>query len=73
MGLIDSIKNAFDGDDSNDPAMVAKAKDALNTHEDRIDAGVEGAGDFVDDKTGGRFEGRIDQGQAAIQDKTGNL
>ncbi|MBO1029850.1 antitoxin [Tessaracoccus sp. SD287] len=53
--------------------MVAKAKDALNTHEDRIDAGVEGAGDFVDDKTGGRFEGRIDQGQAAVQDKTGNL
>ena len=73
MGLIDSLKNAFDGDDSNDPAVVTKAMGAVNSHEDRIDAGVDRAGDFVDEKSGGKFHGKVDQGQAFIQDKTGNL
>lgn len=73
MGLIDSIKNAFDGDDSNDSGLVNKAKDAVNAQEERIDAGVEKAGDVIDEKTGGRFEGQVDQGQGFIQDKTGNL
>ena len=73
MGLIDSIKNACDGDDSHDSDLVNKARDAANTHEERIDAGVTQTGDFVDDKTGGKFEGQVDQGQTFIQDKTGNL
>ncbi|MGA4668264.1 antitoxin [Propionibacteriaceae bacterium Y1923] len=73
MGLIDSIKNAFDGDDSNDSSLVNKAKDVVNAQEDKIDAGVEKAGDFIDEKTGGKFEAQVDQGQSFIQDKTGNL
>ena len=72
MGLIDSIKNAFDGDDSNDSDLVNKAKDAANTHDERIDAGVDQAGDFVDDKTGDKYQGHVDRGQDFIQDKTGN-
>lgn len=73
MGLIDSVKNAFDGDDSNDSDLVNKAQDAANSQEGRIDAGVDQAGDFVDDRTGGKFEGQVDRGQDFAQDKTGNL
>lgn len=73
MGLLDDVKNAFDGDDSNDSDLVNKGQDFANQHADKIDAGVEKAGGFVDDKTGGKFEGQVDQGQDFIQDKTGNL
>lgn len=50
-----------------------KAKDAINDNADKIDEGVEKAGDFVDDKTGGKFGDKIDKVQDAVQDKTGNL
>lgn len=73
MGLLDSVKSAFDGDDSNDSAVVGKAKDAINSNEDKIDAAVEKAGDAVDAKTDNKFEGQVDQAQSFVQDKTGNL
>jgi len=72
MGIIDDIKNAFDGDDSNDPDHVTKAKDYANQHDDKIDAGVDRAGEFVDDKTGGKYADKVDQGQDFIKDRTGN-
>lgn len=71
MGIMDSIKGAMDGDNKNE--HVDKARDLANQHEDKIDSGVERAGDMIDDKTGNRFEGQVDKGQDFIQDKTGNL
>ncbi|HJE52157.1 MAG TPA: antitoxin, partial [Tessaracoccus flavescens] len=38
-----------------------KAGDLAKQHEDRIEAGIEQAGDFVDEKTGGKYAGQVDQ------------
>lgn len=67
MGLADSIKNAGDGN------LADKAKETANNNDERVDAGVDRAGDVVDDKTGGKLEGQVDKGQDALKDKTGNL
>lgn len=40
-----------------------KAGDLAKQHEDRIEAGIERAGDFVDEKTGGKYAGQVDQAQ----------
>ncbi|MQA81263.1 MAG: antitoxin [Streptosporangiales bacterium] len=42
-----------------------KAKDLAGEHSDKVDEGIERAGDAVDEKTGGRFSDQIDQGQEA--------
>lgn len=73
MGLLDSVKNAFDGDASNDSAIVRKAKEAANQHKDKIDGAVDKAGDIVDQKTQGKYADKVDQGQDFIKNKTGNL
>lgn len=46
-----------------------KAKDALSGQQDKVDAGVEKAGDMVDDKTGDKYTERVDQGQEMAKDK----
>ena len=53
-----------------------KAKDALSGQEDKVDAGVEKAGDMVDEKTDSKYAEQVDQGQEMAKDKlsefTGN-
>jgi hypothetical protein len=53
-----------------------KAKDALSGQQDKVDAGVEQAGDMVDEKTEGKYAEQVDQGQEMAKDKlsdfTGN-
>lgn len=39
-----------------------KAKDVLGQHGDKADQGVDRAGQFVDDKTGGQHSEHIQQG-----------
>ncbi|MGD7731397.1 antitoxin [Propionibacteriaceae bacterium G57] len=70
MGLLDGAKDAFD---ENKDDLAERAKDAVNSNEERIDSAVDRAGDFANEKTGGRFEGQIEQGEGFVQDKTGNL
>ncbi|GAA1778608.1 antitoxin [Luedemannella helvata] len=48
--------------------MADKAKDALKGHGDKADNVVEEAGDRVDEKTGGKYEGHVDKGQQAAKD-----
>ena len=67
MGIFDKAKEMLSGDNAD------KAKDFVNQHDAQIDQGVEKAGDFVDDKTGDKFQGQVDQAQKTIEDKTGNL
>ena len=66
MGLFDSV-----GD------MINKNKDKLGDlareHEDKIEAGIEQAGDFVDDKTGGKFAGQVDQAQGFANEQLDNI
>lgn len=69
MGIFDKAKEAFSGDN----ALADKAKDAVNQHEAQVDQGIEKAGDMIDDKTGGKFADKVDQGQGYLEDKTGNL
>lgn len=40
-----------------------KAKDLAGGHEDKVDDGLDKAGDFADDKTGGKYSDQIDSGQ----------
>jgi len=45
-----------------------KVKDLAGDHEDKVDQGLDKAGDLADDKTGGKYSGQIDQGK----DKAGD-
>jgi len=40
-----------------------KAKDALSEHSEHVDSGIERVGDLIDEKTGGKYADKVDQGQ----------
>ena len=46
-----------------------KAKDALSEHSAQVATGIDKAGDFVDEKTGGKYVEQVDQGQAFAKQK----
>ncbi|MFK4088124.1 antitoxin [Kribbella sp. NPDC020789] len=50
-----------------------KAKDALGEHGDKVDEGIEKAGDFADEKTGGEHAEQIDKGQEFAKDRLSSL
>ncbi|MDI2034245.1 hypothetical protein PJL15_01359 [Paenarthrobacter nitroguajacolicus] len=54
MGLIDDLKG--------------KAQGLIQGNEEAIQNGIEKAGDFVDEKTGGKFAGQVDAVQNAASD-----
>ena len=43
----------------------------LGEHDDKVDDAIEKAGDVVDDKTAGKYDGQVDQAQDFLQEKTG--
>ena len=48
-----------------------KAKDLAEQHDDKVDQGLEKAGDFADEKTGGGHSEHIDRGVDFAQERTG--
>lgn len=48
--------------------MRDKAEDAAAEHPDQVDEGIEKAGDFADDKTGGKYSDQVDRGQEKAGD-----
>ena len=50
-----------------------KAKDAMSGQQDKVDAGVEKAGDMVDERTGDKYTEQVDQGQEMAKEKLGGL
>ena len=46
-----------------------KAKDALAEHGAQVNVGIDRAGDFVDEKTGGKHAEHVDKGQAFAKEK----
>jgi hypothetical protein len=50
-----------------------KAKDALSGKEDEIDAGIDKAGNMVDEKTDNKYVEQVDQGQEMAKDKVSDL
>ena len=47
--------------------MEGEAKKLASEHPDAANKGVEEAGQAVGDKTGGRFDSRIDQGEQKVE------
>ncbi|MDQ2783097.1 MAG: antitoxin [Actinomycetota bacterium] len=59
MGMFDDIKN--------------KAKDLVDGHGDKVDGGIDKAGDFADEKTGGQHADKVDMGQQKVRDGLDSL
>lgn len=56
MGFADNLKG-----------MVDKGKDLAAENSDKIDDVVDKAGDFIDNKTGGKYSDKIDKVQEAAK------
>jgi hypothetical protein len=53
--------------------FMDKVKGMLGQHGDKVDQGVERAGDMVDDKTGGKHAAHVDKAQDAARDRIDKL
>jgi len=67
MGIFDKVKDAVSEDN------VDTGKTLVNDHEAQVDEGVERAGDMVDQRTGDRYDDRVDQGEKLLESRTGSL
>lgn len=45
-----------------------KAKDLIGQHGDKVDQGVERAGQLADEKTGGKYGEHIDKGEEKLKE-----
>ncbi|HEY6749685.1 MAG TPA: antitoxin [Mycobacteriales bacterium] len=52
--------------------FMDKAKDMADQHDEQVDQGLDKAGDFADQKTGGKYDSQIDKGVDAAQQRTGD-
>ena len=52
--------------------FLDKAQDMADQHDDKVDQGLERAGDEVDERTGGGHSERIDQAVDQAQQRTGD-
>ena len=59
MGMFDSMKD--------------KAADLVNEHGEQVGEGLDKAGDFVDEKTGGKYGDKIDMGVEKAKERLDNL
>ena len=50
-----------------------KVSDLAAQNADKVEAAIEQAGDFVDDKTGGKFAGQVDQAQQFAKEQVDKL
>jgi hypothetical protein len=49
-----------------------KAKDMAGKHDDKVDQGLEKAGDQVDQRTGGKYDAQSDRAVDEAQERTGS-
>jgi hypothetical protein len=52
-------------------SMLDKIKEMLKGHESQTRQGVEKAGDYVDRKTGNRYESQVDMAQRKLDEQFG--
>jgi hypothetical protein len=50
-----------------------RAKDALSEHSEQAAAAIDKAGDFVDEKTEGKYAEQVDKGQDMARDKLADM
>jgi MT0933-like antitoxin protein len=48
--------------------LMDKVRGMFGQHADKVDQGIDKAGDVVDDKTGGKYTGQVDKAQNAAKD-----
>jgi len=53
-------------------SFLDKAKEFADQHDDKVDQGLEKAGDQIDDRTGNKYSEQIDKGVDAVQERTGD-
>ncbi|MFH8594956.1 antitoxin [Streptomyces rimosus] len=53
-------------------SVMDKLKQMLKGHEDQAGKGVDKAGDFVDDKTQGKYSGQVDTAQDKLRGQLGS-
>ena len=53
--------------------FVDKAKDMAADNEEKVTEGIDKAADVVDDMTGGKFSGQVDQSADAAKDFVADL
>jgi hypothetical protein len=51
--------------------FMDKAQDMADQHDEKVDEGLERAGDFADERTGGGHSEQIDRGVDFAQERTG--
>ncbi|QEV21497.1 MULTISPECIES: antitoxin [Streptomyces] len=52
-------------------SVMDKLKQMLKGHEDKAGQGIDKAGDFVDDRTQGKYSGQVDTAQDKLRDQLG--
>ncbi len=62
MGLFDKLKG-----------VKAKAADAVDEHEEKIDDAIDKAADFADEKTGGKHTDKIEKAADKAKDAVDKL
>jgi hypothetical protein len=50
-----------------------KAKETLSEHSEQVEGLIEKAGDFIDEKTEGKYTEQVDQGQTMAKEKLSDL
>ena len=50
---------------------MEKAKDMADQHDDKVDQGLESAGDMADERMGEKYGEQIDKGVDMAQERTG--
>jgi MT0933-like antitoxin protein len=53
--------------------LLDKIKGMFGQHHDTIEGGIDKAGDFVDDKTGGKYADKVDSAQDTAHDTLDKL
>ncbi|MEV6550575.1 antitoxin [Streptomyces sp. NPDC051597] len=53
-------------------SVMDKLKQMLKGHEDQAGKGVDRAGDFVDDRTQGKYSGQVDTAQDRLKQQLGS-
>ncbi|MER5183534.1 antitoxin [Streptomyces sp. NPDC002896] len=52
-------------------SMMDKIKQLLKGHESQTDRAIDKSGDYIDDKTQGRYRGQVDTAQDRLKDEFG--
>ncbi|GHC65073.1 antitoxin [Streptomyces flavofungini] len=52
-------------------SVMDKLKQMLRGHEDKAGQGIDKAGDFVDEKTQGKYSSQVDTAQDKLKDQLG--